>query len=265
MATTALKRNAREAQRVRQGVEVAGLSDVGCQRENNEDRFAYWEPGNEQTFLHKGRLAIIADGMGGQEGGQEASRVAVETIEKFYAETPDGDPRSLLYAAFQTAHQSIRQFAGEHPWLSGMGTTATAIALVGHELYYSHVGDSRLYLARQGSLSRITRDQSYVGRLVEQGIISPEEAGSHPQRNVLTAALGAGAEVVPESAELPIAMEAGDVLLLCTDGLWGVVKEDEILDIVSSQPPEQACRQLVDLAKQRGGPDNITLQIIRIA
>ena len=265
MATTLLKRNARETgSRVRPGVEVASLSDVGCQRENNEDRFAYWEPSSEQSFRRKGRLAIVADGMGGQEGGQEASRIAVETIEKSYAETPDGDPRGLLQSAFQTAHHRIQQFAGEHPWLSGMGTTATAIALVGNDLYYSHVGDSRLYLARRGTLSRITRDQSYVGRLVEQGIISPEEAATHPQRNVLTAALGAGTELIPESSELPITMEPGDVLLLCTDGLWGLVKEDEMLQIISTNSPEKACRKLVDLAKERGGPDNITLQVVRI-
>jgi len=262
---TALKRNPQQiTPRIRHGVEVAGLSDVGCQRHDNQDRFSYWEPGSDQSFRHKGRLAIVADGMGGQEGGQDASRIAVETIEKAYAETADGDPRGLLHSAFQNAHQRIKQYAGEHPWLAGMGTTATAIALVGHDLYYSHVGDSRLYLARQGSLSRITRDQSYVGRLVEQGIISPEEAGSHPQRNVLTAALGAGAEIVPESSEMPITLEAGDVLVLCTDGLWGLVKEDEILQMVSSNSPEQACRKLVDLAKERGGPDNITLQIVRI-
>jgi protein phosphatase len=262
---TALKRTPPQTEfQARPGVEVAGLSDVGCQRRNNEDRFSYWEPGSEKTFRHKGRLAIVADGMGGQEGGQDASRIAVEAIQKAYSETPDGDPRALLQAAFQSAHQSIQKYAAEHPWLTGMGTTATAIALVGRELYYSHVGDSRLYLARQGSLSRITRDQSYVGRLVEQGIISPEEAGSHPQRNVLTAALGAGAEIVPESSELPIGLESGDVLVLCTDGLWGLVKEEEILNIVTGRAPAEACRQRVELARERGGPDNITLEIVRI-
>ncbi len=250
--------------RVRPGVEVAGMSDVGCQRENNEDLFSYWEPKGEAEFRRKGRLVIVADGMGGYEGGQEASRIAVETVVKTYSASRDGDPRSLLIAGFQAAHRRIQEHAGEHPVLQGMGTTCTAAVLLDHSLYYAHIGDSRLYLARESKIHRISRDQSYVGRLLEQGIISPEEAGSHPQRHILTSALGAGNDVLPESPEEPMELEKDDVLILCTDGLWGQVSEDEILEAVTAKKPAEACRALIETAKEHGGPDNITLQVVKV-
>jgi protein phosphatase len=249
---------------MRPGIELAGVSDVGCQRENNEDRFAYWEPMADEEFRRKGRLAIIADGMGGHEGGQEASRIAVETIAQSYAAGTEGDPRALLSQAFQQAHNRIHEQALLRPGLQGMGTTCTAMAVVGHELYYSHVGDSRLYLLRGGKIYRLTRDQSYVGKLVEEGIINSEEANSHPQRHILIGALGAGGEVTPESPEQPIALESGDTLLLCTDGLWSLVPEGEILQTLSKGALHEACDVLVRTAKQRGGPDNITLQAVRL-
>lgn len=253
-----------KSMQVRKGVEVAGLSDVGCQRTNNEDSFAYWEPASDVEYLQKGRLAVVADGMGGHEGGQEASNLAVQTIQQAYSETPNGDPRSLLADAFQAAHKCIHRYAVEHPQLRGMGTTATAIVLLSKRLYYSHVGDSRLYLVRGRKASRLTHDHSYVSRLVEFGVITAEEAESHPQRHILTTALGVGPEFSSDTPEHPIVLETGDVLVLCTDGLWGVVSDQELAQIVSENDPSQACRLLLDLAKRRGGPDNITLQVLRI-
>ncbi len=250
--------------RIRPGVELAGLSDVGCQRENNEDRYSYWEPASDEQFQRKGRLAIVADGMGGYEGGQEASRIAVEAIEEMYGSIPEGDPQGWLLAGFYAAHQRILQYAGEHPELHGMGTTSTAIALLGNLLYYAHIGDSRLYLVRDSSISRVTYDHSYVSRLVAKGLISPEEAESHPQRHILTAALGAGAEILPDFPDDPISLEKGNVLVLCTDGLWSLVSESEIQSAVAVAELDTACRNLVEVAKQRGGPDNITVQILRI-
>jgi serine/threonine protein phosphatase PrpC len=250
--------------RIRPGIELASLSDVGCQRQNNEDRYSYWEPASEEEFRRKGRLAMVADGMGGYEGGQEASRIAVDTVERIYASTLYNDPQALLTAGFLAAHQQIQEQASKNPALRGMGTTCTAIALLGNSLYYAHVGDSRLYMVRDGSISLLTRDHSYVSRLVEDGILSPEQAESHPQRHILTAALGSGAEVFPETRPKPIALEKDDVLILCTDGLWGVVGESELRSAVAG-PPEQACKDLVALAKQRGGPDNITVQLLSLS
>lgn len=250
--------------RVRPGVELAGLSDVGCQRENNEDRYSYWEPADDSQFPAKGRLATVADGMGGYEGGQEASRIAVEVIEEVYAKEDAGDPRSWLLQGFQVAHQRIQEYADKYPDLHGMGTTCTAIALLAHQLYFAHVGDSRLYLIRGSSISRLTRDHSYVSRLVQNGVLRAEEAESHPQRHILTAALGAGNNIIPDSPIQPVALESGDVLVLCTDGLWGLLSESDIQSAVAGKTSAEICDALVETAKKRGGPDNITVQVLRV-
>jgi PPM family protein phosphatase len=250
--------------KVRPGVELAGLSDVGCQRENNEDRYSYWEPAGDQDFPLKGRLAIVADGMGGYEGGQEASRIAVEVIEETYASGGAGDPRSWLQQGFQAAHHRIQDYADKYPDLHGMGTTCTAMALLERQLYFAHVGDSRLYLVRGSSISRLTRDHSYVSRLVQNGVLRAEEAESHPQRHILTAALGAGNSVTPDSPPQPVPLESGDVLVLCTDGLWGLLTEGEIQTAVVGKNAAEICDSLVETAKKRGGPDNITVQVLRI-
>lgn len=240
------------------------MSDIGCQRENNEDHLTYWEPSDDEEFARKGRLAIVADGMGGHEGGQEASRIAVDSIKEVFAETPNADVQSLLLTGFQIAHERILDYAGAHPELHGMGTTATAIVLHDNQLYYAHVGDSRLYLVRGTTISRLTHDHSYVGRLVQIGVISAEEAETHPQRHILTAALGAGTEISPETPQHPIPLQKGDVLVLCTDGLWSLLSDHEIDGIATNNAPVEASRALIKLAKDRGGPDNITVQVLRL-
>lgn len=247
------------------GIEIASLTDVGRQRANNEDSFLYWEPDSAEEFARKGRLAIVADGMGGYEGGQEASRIAVETVRDNYDRAFDQDPQQTLVAAFITAHASIQRYAVEHPQLLGMGTTCTALALVGSQLHFAHVGDSRLYLIRGATVSRLTRDHSYVGRLVESGIVRPEDAESHPQRHILTAALGSGPSVDPDFPDTPIALEDADSLVLCTDGLWSLVSEQEIAGVIGSKAPADSCRVLIQTALDRGGPDNATVMVLRMA
>ncbi len=194
---------------MRPGIEMASLSDLGCVRENNEDSYSYWEPASDAEFAQKGRLAVVADGMGGHEGGQEASRLAVEAIQETYADGLVTDPQALLTAGFLEAHQRIQSYAITHTKLRGMGTTATAAVLVADRLYYAHVGDSRLYRVNKEEITRLTHDHSYVGRLVENGVITPEEAEAHPQRNILTAALGAGAEIVVEAPAVASRPEIG--------------------------------------------------------
>jgi PPM family protein phosphatase len=250
--------------KVRTGIEVSSQSDIGCLRQNNEDCCGYWEPEDDRLFQRKGRLAIVADGMGGYEGGQEASRLAVETLVAVYRDFSGDDPQAALIEGLQAAHEQIRQYSFDHPELRGMGTTCTAAAIVQDALYYVHVGDTRLYLIREGHITKVTRDHSYVGRLVECGIISAEEAENHPQRNILTAALGTNPDLVMDSPRQPEPLHAEDVLLICTDGLWGQVRDQEILDTVDNKSAEQAGRRLIDLARQRGGPDNITVEILRM-
>jgi PPM family protein phosphatase len=250
--------------KVRTGIEVSVQSDIGCLRQNNEDSFGYWEPEDDQQFLRKGRLAVVADGMGGYEGGQEASRLAVETLVEVYRDFGGDDPQAALVEALQAAHEQIREYSFAHPGLRGMGTTCTAAAIVQDSLYYVHVGDTRLYLIRDGQITRVTRDHSYVGRLVESGMISPEEAENHPQRNILTAALGTNPDLIMDSPGRPEPLRPEDVLLICSDGLWGLVRDLEILDTVENKSAEQAGRELIELARERGGPDNITVAILRL-
>ena len=250
--------------KVRTGIEVSVQSDIGCLRQNNEDSFGYWEPEDDQQFLRKGRLAVVADGMGGYEGGQEASRLAVETLVEVYRDFGGDDPQAALVEALQTAHEQIREYSFAHPELRGMGTTCTAAAIVQDALYYVHVGDTRLYLIRDGQITRVTRDHSYVGRLVESGMISREEAETHPQRNILTAALGTNPDLIMDSPGQPKPLRPEDVLLICSDGLWGQVRDSEILDAVENKSAEQTGRKLIELARERGGPDNITVEVLRL-
>lgn len=243
---------------------MAGLSDLGCQRENNEDSFLYWEPESKEEFSLKGRLAVIADGMGGHEGGQEASRMAVETVREVYRRVVRDNPQTALVESFAAAHNRIVDYAEQHPAFHGMGTTCTALVVRGGQLYFAHVGDSRLYLIRGDQISRLTRDHSYVGRLVESGIVRAEDAETHPQRHILTAALGAGMDVAIDGSEQGIALQEGDDLLLCTDGLWSVVSEQELETAINGHTPAESCAALVELARERGGPDNITLQVLHM-
>jgi serine/threonine protein phosphatase PrpC len=253
--------------KIRPGVELASLTDVGCQRENNEDSYSYWEAADDASFAALGRLAIVADGMGGHDGGQVASQIAVKTLAETYAGSSETDPQKRLLSALQEAHRRIQRQAQADPRLGSMGTTCTAIALVNDRLYFVHVGDSRLYLLREGKLRPLTRDHTLIARLLENGLIQPDQAHDHPQKHVLTSALG-----VPDNGNMdidfsrePLPLKKGDVLIICTDGLWGQMDSGEIQQVLISQSPDAACRALVQLAKDRGGPDNITLQVLRIA
>jgi PPM family protein phosphatase len=245
--------------KVRPGIEIASLSDVGCERENNEDSYGYWESEDDLVFERLGRLVTVADGMGGSEGGQFASRIAVDTVKEVYSKSSASDPQQFLLDAFEQAHLRVQTKARENRALRGMGTTLTAFAVVRNRfLYYAHVGDSRLYLLRAAKLTMLTHDHSLVSRLVENGLIRQDQAESHPQRHVLIAAIGVADEVKPDFPEVPLLLEKSDLLLACTDGLWGQLGDEEMGQVLDGSSPVEACRSLVRLAKDRGGPDNIT-------
>ena len=248
---------------VRPGFELANLTDPGCVRERNEDYYCYFEPDDDAVFSARGRLIVVADGMGGHEGGEIASGIAIETVRSAWA-SGSGEPGEDLLNALGRAQTAILEYANEHPELAGMGTTCTAVAVIGDRLYYGHVGDTRLYLIRKGEIRRVTHDHSLVQRLVDSGAITEEQAAEHPDRNVLVSALGMKGSVTVDVPEAPVPLEPGDILLVCTDGLHGLVSDAELLEAATRNNPREACQQLVQMARDRGGPDNITLQIARL-
>ena len=256
--------------RIRSDVEVANISDVGCERSGNEDYFLYYEPDDDMEFEQRGRLVVIADGMGGRNGGEVASHLAAEVIRDAYLQAEnDGngqiDPRSVLVHGFQQAHAAILAMASAEYELRGMGTTCCAIILRNNLMYSAHIGDSRIYLIRDGAAIPVTEDHSLVARMVRDGLLTEEQAKHHDNRNVLTAALGIDSDSVAGDFPMePQELMAGDVIAMCTDGLHGLVSDDEIASTVSNQSMREACKELVGWAKVRGGPDNITLQLVKV-
>jgi protein phosphatase len=249
---------------IRSDIELANLSDVGCEREANEDYYCYVEPDRDEEFAAKGRLIVVADGMGGHIGGQVASGLAVDALREAFL-TDGADPLNILIDGFSRAQASILARAEAEPDLKGMGTTCTAAIVHRGGLIYGHIGDSRLYLVRQGQLTQITDDHSLVNQLVKSGAITAEQAEVHEKKNVLTAALGMqSSAAAADFSEVPLALAAQDILVLCSDGLHGLVSPDEVAQAVSVQSAYDACRTLVEWAKQRGGHDNITVQVAKI-
>lgn len=250
--------------KIRPDVELANLTDTGNVRAENEDYYCYLEPAADEEFERKGRLIAVADGMGGHAGGKVASTLALDSLRAVF-ENGTADSSEMLMTGFASAQQSILNHVASHPELDGMGTTCTAAILHRGNLSYGHIGDSRLYLLRAGSFGPITQDHSLVNQLVESGVLTPEQAASHQQKNVLTRALGmASSEVAADFSNQPIPLSPGDVLVLATDGLHGVVSTEEIGHAAQTQSPYDACRTLVAMAKERGGLDNITIQILRL-
>src|SRR5260370_18306744 len=248
----------------RPGIEGASLTDIGRQRDNNEDSYLYWEPASDEEFERKGRLAIVADGMGGYEGGLEASRLAVETVRDVYDQAFSDTPQAALLRAFSAAHERIQNYAEQHPQFYGMGTTCTAFVLRGRQVYFAHIGDSRLYLVRGTGISQLPRDHSSVGRLMATGIVRSEDAETHPQRHILTAALGVGAGSLADSGDEELILKTGDALVLCTPARCSLVSEQELEKVIQRTTPSESCDALVTMALARGGADNITVQVLRL-
>jgi serine/threonine protein phosphatase PrpC len=243
---------------------VASKTDTGRVRMINEDFSCAFEPADGEVLATKGSLYIVADGMGGHRSGEVASKLAVDTILSEYYASPGTDPQDALAAAFLKANRLIFEKSNSDPDLFGMGTTCTAMVLLKDIAYFAHVGDSRAYLYRQGNLRRITRDHSLVEDMIRAGMITPEEARVHPQRNVITRSLGVQDSIVPDHPESPLSILEGDVFLMCSDGLTSLVDDNTIQLVLADNGPADACDQLVALANQRGGTDNITVQIIEI-
>ncbi len=245
-----------------------GITDVGRKRRHNEDAYL--------LDVERG-LFVVADGMGGHAAGEVASRITVESIQEYLAFRDDEGESTwpfgfnnrysmegnLLSTAIKKANERVIRAVQNRPELKGMGTTVVAALFDAERATLVHVGDSRCYLFRRGELRRLTDDHSWVQEQVNAGILTPEEATCHPLKNVVTRALGGSPNVLPDLLE--VSFEAGDSFLLCSDGLTGMMADDEISAILASDGlAESRVRALVDLANDRGGVDNITVLLVDI-
>jgi protein phosphatase len=229
--------------------EKAALSDVGRARQSNED-----------SYLERSPLFVVADGMGGARAGEVASAIAVDTAKS--ADVGDSPEQDLAEVA-KAANREIYRKAQEDSEHAGMGTTFTGALVTGREVAIGHVGDSRMYRYRDGELERLTQDHSLVEEFVRQGKLTPEEAEVHPQRSIITRALGPEPDVQVDTFTYP--GRAGDVYLICSDGLTGMISEDAIAEILkSSGSLDDAAKRLIDGANENGGRDNITVVLFRL-
>jgi serine/threonine protein phosphatase PrpC len=239
---------------------AAKLTDVGRARPHNEDYVDYYIPPDSRQLSRKGALYLVADGMGGHQAGEVASQGAVElAIAQYYSDATH-DVGTSLVRAFRAANQQIHAQAQSDPSKGGMGTTLVAAVILGRRVYVANVGDSRAYLINRQGITRITEDHSWVEEQVRAGLLTPEQAKRHPQRNLVTRALGSKPAVEVDLFEGEIG--SGDALLLCSDGLTGRVEDHELAAMVREHPPQRAAQSMVDLANERGGNDNITVLIV---
>ncbi len=240
------------------------LTHIGLKRKENQDAFIL-SPNIGQYNLGKGYLMAVADGMGGYKGGATASQLALSVLITEYYKIKPYNIRRALLKAFQKANEAVYTLAQDDKNFGHMGTTLTAVVLKGSCLYYAHVGDSRGYIIKKNSITQFTEDHSYVGSLLRAGAISPEEARGHPADNIITRAIGLKVSVDIDFFQKEICLRKGQYVLLCSDGLFKVVTDDEILHTVSTlMVPNQITKKLVEMANSRGGPDNTTVLVIRI-
>ena len=209
------------------------------------------------------RLLVVCDGMGGSNAGEVASRMAVEIVLRELQAAPADDLPTALARAIHTANHEIWDQANASPEQNGMGTTCTVIALRGDEALVGHVGDSRAYLVRGGQARQITTDHSLVAQLVARQQITPEEAKVDPRRNVVTRSVGVSADIEVDVVAVGEPLRDHDTLVACSDGLHGLVSDAEIASLAAGDSLEEACRALIALANERGGPDNITVALAR--
>lgn len=248
-------------------VESSGATDTGKKRSNNEDSFLV----REQSGLY-----AVADGIGGHEGGEAASRIAVETLTTVVSDLlgdkdrtpPSGSSRNTeretfaLQQSFSLANQGIRQEQAANALLSNMGTTLTALLLARGKAFFGHIGDSRAYLLRAGQLKQLTHDHSLVAEQVRAGVLKPAQARTSPNRHVITRALGVADEAQPDFAFH--AVQRDDMILLCSDGLTEMVDDLAIGKMLTGCPPQESVKKLIKAANDRGGVDNITVVVVRV-
>jgi PPM family protein phosphatase len=256
--------------------EVFARTEVGCARERNEDSFLVLDLGTgtsgllpgvrQRSLAPPGTIVAVCDGMGGAAAGDLASKMALASLDQVMrARAPLHDiptAEHALLEAVTTSNRSITDYAKSHPETRGMGTTMTAAALFGEDIVIVQVGDSRAYLRRGQQLKQLTMDQNVVGQMIASGRITAEEGRTVRQRNMLLEAIGVQEKVGPDL--IRARLQAGDTLLLCTDGLTGPLDDQRIFAILDAHvDPVRACRALTEAACAAGGPDNVTVAILR--
>ena len=238
-------------------LEVGALSETGYVRDENQDRMS-WSP------VPLGQLYIVADGMGGHNGGALAAEIAVQELQRHISQAPVGEPvEKVIHAAFKKANETVYEKAHSgDPATEGMGTTAVLLLISGQVANLAHVGDSRAYLYRHGRLAQLTTDHTVVQRMVQAGLLKPEEAADHPDASVLERAIGSKPDIeVDIRNEL---LREGDAILLCSDGLSGYVTDAQIESVLRSQGTvRETAENLVKLTLEKGGKDNVTVQLVQ--
>ena len=235
---------------------IGNRCDVGKVRASNQDNMVTFE-------CALGRVVVVCDGMGGRNGGEVASQIATEVIKDILQNNTFADPNEAITKSMVAANQAILHKGSVEPDLNGMGTTCVMAIIKDGMVYYGAVGDSRIYYITKSGILQLTKDQSYVQMLVDMGEITPEQATTHPRKNMITNAMGL-ADMTPPVLGNPISPEVGSYILLCTDGLTNMLSDQEINDVIGSEDSDFATKvqTLVDKANDSGGNDNITVQLI---
>ncbi len=245
-------------------IDACAVTDRGCRRKDNQDSVCYVSPRSAGVPNAGAALAVVADGMGGHRGGQVASGIAIDAIRSEFLQADTDDLAQVLARAFETANEVIFRTAAQVPSLHGMGTTATALLLQSDKAVLAHIGDSRAYLCGRRTIEQLTEDDTLVRALVRDGMMSEQTARHHPDRNLLVKALGTKAMLEASIFRYPDRVCAGDTFVLCSDGLHDLVSDEEIAAHTSAPTAEQACRDLLGLALDRGASDNVSVIVLKI-
>jgi serine/threonine protein phosphatase PrpC len=230
-------------------------TDVGCVRTVNEDHCGVFAQGERRLF-------VVADGMGGEAGGRVASQTAVAAVASVFERAADLIPAAALRRCVETANLACLEAQQQSPDLRSMGTTLDLLLLEGHSAWWTHVGDGRQYRVHKRRATRLTTDHTRVQQMIADGVLTEKTAASHPDRHVLSRVVGRVGPVDAEESASPIDTRRRDTFVLCSDGLTDMVTDKEVGWIVGRSHPEEACRQLIALARQRGAPDNVTIQVV---
>ncbi len=241
-------------------IRVGACTDVGMVREENQDAYGQFQQNGASGSDEM--LFVLADGMGGHVDGREASHIAVEVVRQTFFDSSDRSVSRRLLKAVEAANDRIVRRSEAHAGADKMGTTCTALVVSDDEVHIAHVGDSRAYRITRDKTIQLTRDHTLVEEMMRQGVLTESEARTHPRRHALTRALGIEPVLQVDLLD-PLPIESGQWYLMCSDGL-SRVEADEIRRVVTTQPPQQACEQLVQMANDRGGHDNVTVVLVQI-